>query len=292
MKRTLKILVGTISILIIAALVIPFLVDMNQFKPQIKAVIADAVNADIEFDSARLTILTGLGVKLENVQLKNTAAPFADTTLFKVDELVLRAALAPMLSGNFEGEVLIDGPEITMVTKGLSNNFASLAKAKKPTTIEKTSPQDHSEPDDIKPAPTPEEIAKREAMIENFKKRILVKAIKIDDAVFLMDHLEENGRVNAIKISDLDIEILDIGPGTNIKTKISTEVSYTEGGIAVKGPINLAFNLHASTEGSKFRVATYKGLLNFDSSSAEGLCYFALVKCIRIINAFNYLNEN
>lgn len=271
---------GFLGLLLVVSIILPFVIDLNQMKPQIQTVVSEAVNGEIEFDSIKLTVLTGLGVKLQNVTVKNTDKDFVGTTLFHVDELVLRANLGPLLQGNFEGELLIKAPEINLVNKGARNNIASLAKPSDVTVAAETKDTD-------KKKMTADEKKQQEEMIEKFKKRISIKAIQIDDAIFTLQNIFNNKNYEWVRISDLDLLIENIGLEREISTKISTDVKFSDKGIQVDGPVNTNIKLFVSTQGSQFVKATYEGLLSFDQLSINAMQAFVKNKGIPLNVAFH-----
>ncbi len=269
MKKFVIWLVGIIGLIVVAALVIPFVVDMNQFKPHIKAAVSQNVNADIDFSSARLTILTGLGVRLADVSIKNTDSQFNGTTLFKVDEEIFRAELMPLLKKRFEGEILIKGPEFTIAQKGGKNNLASLAKPKDATSA----PTEPEVKEEAKPL-TQEEIAEREAMIEELKKNVVLKALKITEAAFFLKNLDNEKAKAPVSITNLDIIAEDIGLERDIKLSISTQTKVQEAGVSIEGPIEYKMTARINTQGSTFEKLTFNGSLSFDKLSINAMNAF------------------
>lgn len=258
---------GLLVALVSLALVLPFVIDLNQFKPQVKRAVSEAVHGEIEFDSIRLTILTGLGVRLTNVKITNTDPKFAGTTLFRVEDLTFRVDLMPLLSKRFEGYLSIDHPEIVVATAGVRNNLAALTKPSvTPAEEEKAVPADA-------PPPSAEEKAKQEAMIEEFKRNIVIRSVRIDDAQFLLKKIEGKGQ-EPVRVNDLDVLITDIGLEKDIKAIISTDVDVKESGINLSGPIDLTLNTKVSTTGSKFEVATFSGKLNLDNFAINAMDAF------------------
>lgn len=248
---------GFIFILLLLALILPFLIDMNQFKPQIQAVVSESVEAEIEFDSARLTILPGLGVRLKNVSVKNTDPVFNGEELFRVDDFDFRVSLFPVFRGLFDGYILIESPAINIINKGIQNNIASL---KKPS--EKSEDQDDSK----KEEKTPKDKESMDKKVEDFKEKITIRSLKILNASFKLSKLNtDNTKEEPIKVSNLNIIIENIGLGKNIKTNISTDVEVKQPGIVIQGPINLNLLTNIKTEGTKFQIATYEGNLNLNN---------------------------
>jgi uncharacterized protein involved in outer membrane biogenesis len=249
-------------LLILVALILPFVIDLNRFKPQVKAVVSEAVNAEIEFESIRLTILTGLGVRLTNVTLTNTDPIFKGTRFFHVDDMVLRVDLMPLLEKRFEGYLSIDGPEVAVVSKGVRNNLAALTKPSEPSE-----PRPEAEPS------SEEETAKREEMVEKFKGNVVVRSVRIDNARFVLRQLDKSNE-EPVRVNDLDIDIKNIGLEQNIETLISTDVDVSQGAINLSGPIRLTLDTKVSTKGTKFEVATFSGTVDLDQFAINAMNAF------------------
>ena len=152
MKSIKKWILGTgvtLTLLLGLALILPFLIDFSHFKPQIQAVVSGAVNAKVDFTSARLQVLPGLGVKIKGVTVENTDPVFNGTKLFAVDEVFFQTELMPLFQKQFRGEILIAKPEIVMARKGLQNNLGALAKPSDGTQAE-TPPAEEKAPADPK----------------------------------------------------------------------------------------------------------------------------------------------
>ncbi|MCA2960256.1 MAG: AsmA family protein, partial [Silvanigrellales bacterium] len=249
MKRTLKIILGSLGalvVLVLALVALPFLIDFNRFKPQIQALVAEQVNAKIDFESARLTILTGLGVKLTKVTIENTDPKFSGTRLFAVDELVFRTALAPLFERKFVGTVKIDRPEIVVVRAGLASNLTSLAKEKKPAA-ESGSPEVSPTPLPGEPPLTPGETQARGAEIEELKKNIVVESLSINDASLTLREVGVEGTKDSVRIRELDLDVTNIGADRDIRVLLSTRANVNQPGVRVNGPFELSLTTRVLT---------------------------------------------
>lgn len=258
--RGLGALLSIALLLAAGALILPFVVDFNQFKPQIKTAVGDAVNADLEFSSARLTILTGLGVKLKNVKITHTDETFKGIDFIKVEDLTFRIDLQPLLHKRLEGYVAIDKPEITIATKDQRNSLASLQKV--PTAAEEAA--EVGEPAPAAKPETPEQKANREAMIEQFKRNVVMRSFEITQARFtLLDYAGEKAE-ERLKIEDLNISISNIGLEEDITTVISTKLALDEPGFRVAGPLSTKIIAQINTNGSALRQASLRGKVDLD----------------------------
>jgi AsmA protein len=122
MNRALKwILIGgggLLLVLIAAIILIPLLVDVNRYKPQIEAKVQQAtgrsfaIGGDID-----LSVFPWIGVSLSDLSLGSPAG-FEETHLLKVGDFEARVKLMPLLSRQVEiKRVVLQAPQITLVKK-------------------------------------------------------------------------------------------------------------------------------------------------------------------------------
>src|ERR1044072_6695903 len=71
MKHKLLIIIGSIfAILLIAAIAIPLLVDVDKFRPQIVKAVNDKINGELSLGKISLSMLGCIKVRIESVSLK------------------------------------------------------------------------------------------------------------------------------------------------------------------------------------------------------------------------------
>lgn len=247
---------GTIVLLIVLALILPFLIDLNQFKPQIQQVVSDNANVRLDFASARLQILPGLGVKLKKVSIENTDPIFNGTKIFAVDEVFFQTDLMPLLKKKFSGEIRIVEPEIVFATKGVKNNAASIAKpapANAPAPTPTPAPQE-------KPA----DPAKQAEMMKTIKDSVVIRSFEIRKAALTMRNLSAPENKTPIRITDLNLKITNIGLDRDITTELSTMTAVSEAGAQVKGPFRIGVLTRVKMDGAAFGLATFEGKVDLD----------------------------
>lgn len=266
---------GVVSIFLCIAAALPFLIDLNRFKPHIQRIVAEKANAKIEFSSARLTILSGLGVRLRDVVLENTDPLFAGTRTFAVQELDLRAQLRPLLEKRLVGALVVKEPEIVFATAGLKNNFAALARESAVADSDRVSERSGSEralPGELPhvpgPAPaTPEERAETDDLV----KRVYFTEIRIENASFLMQERRAGeGLPGApVKLTDLDILVTNIGVDREVKALVTTSLDVRKEGISVRGPLRFKTLTRVKTSGRDWTDADVRGELSLDAVSVD-----------------------
>ena len=271
---------GLVAALLIAILAAPFLIDFSRFKPQIQTLLSDKLNAKIDFESAKLTIFGGLGVKVKKVTLVNDDAQFKDTKLFSVDNLIFRANFWSLVSDRkFIGTVEIDEPEINLVKNGTKNNIASLFKSEQiakdktetpPLKIENGISRQRGVEERVKPSTENASDKLAEEKIENsdktdsknlesLKSDLVIEAFHIKNAAFKIKERDISGaEKEVVKVTNLDIDISNIGVERDIKILIATKMMVLKDGLSVKGPLTAEINTKAVFEKNAWKSALFK----------------------------------
>lgn len=256
MKKSLKILViiaTSLVVLVGALLAAPFLIDFNKFKPQIQEAVAKQVHARIDFDSARLTILEGLGVQLTDVSIISTAPEFKDQRIFHVNKVQFFVELLAMIKEKkLVGHVEIAEPDIVFLQKADKNVFGTLVKSKS-----------ESAPEEKKPAGE----APDKEQINDITRRVVIQDLAITKANFSMQEYNGKSYVEKTRISDLNLIVRNIGANRDILTSLSTKVAVAQAGAQVNGPISLEIRSHLKTDGAELKQARFLGKLSFDKLS-------------------------
>ena len=127
---------GLLLLLIAAIILIPLLVDVNRYKPQIEARIQEATGRSFQIGGdIGLSVFPWIGVSLSDLSLGSPAG-FEDTQFVRVGDFEARVKLLPLLSRQVEiSRVVLQAPEIILVKKknGQTNwAFKPPAGEKKP----------------------------------------------------------------------------------------------------------------------------------------------------------------
>ena len=103
---------GLLAIVLAAGLILPALVDVERFRPQIEAVLQDSTGWEAELGDIELSLFRGaLGVRPASL-----TAPGADTSKIEIGRIDVKAALLPLLSKQLRVEsILLVRPEIVLV---------------------------------------------------------------------------------------------------------------------------------------------------------------------------------
>jgi AsmA protein len=94
-KKILKI-VGIIAVVLILIIIaLPFLIDVNKFKPTIETNISDALGRKVEIGNISLAILSG-GVSVDNVVISDDPA-YSRTPFLQAKQVTVGVALLPLI---------------------------------------------------------------------------------------------------------------------------------------------------------------------------------------------------
>ena len=120
MKRTLKIigitLASLVALIVVVAIVVPLLVDLNDYKPEISKAVRQQTGRDLGLEGdIGLSLFPWIGVELGKTRLSN-APGFGKQPMVEVDKVAVKVELLPLL----RKQVIVD----TVVLHGLKVNLA------------------------------------------------------------------------------------------------------------------------------------------------------------------------
>ncbi|MBI3475008.1 MAG: AsmA family protein [Acidobacteria bacterium] len=130
MKTALKIIGVVVVVLIVAALALPFLINVNSFRPQIESRLTDALGRPVKVGNLSLSILSG-GVGADELSIaddpKFSNAPFIKAKSLKVGLEMMPLIFSKQLNVT---EIVISEPEIALLRNQAGVwNFSSLASS-------------------------------------------------------------------------------------------------------------------------------------------------------------------
>ena len=156
---------GTLLILLIAAVIlIPLMVDVNSYKPQIEAKVQAATGRSFKIGGdIGLSVFPWVGLSLSDLSLGNPQG-FKETDLIKVGDFEARVKLLPLLSRQVEiKRIILQNPQIVLVKNkdGRTNWDFKSASTKTGPAPEAKNKADDASPGFALQSLTAEEIAVR-----------------------------------------------------------------------------------------------------------------------------------
>ncbi|HKI00259.1 MAG TPA: AsmA family protein [Candidatus Sulfotelmatobacter sp.] len=160
MKRILKVLAIIVGILIVIVVALPFLIDVNTFRPKLESELGDALGRQVKVGNLSLSLLSG-GVTADEISIADDPA-FSKTPFVQAKSLKVGVELMPLIFSKKLNvtEITLDQPEINLVKSenGEKWNFSSLGGQSPAPTAESKQPEPkkaEGKPAETKPAETP-----------------------------------------------------------------------------------------------------------------------------------------
>src|SRR5208282_3658762 len=128
-KNVLKIIGIVVAVLLVIAIVVPFLVNVNAFRPQIESSLSSALGRPVKVGNLSLSILSG-SVEADQLSIaddpKFSSAPFVQAKTLQVGVELLPLIFSKQLNVT---KLLIEHPQITLLRdRDGVWNFSSLGK--------------------------------------------------------------------------------------------------------------------------------------------------------------------
>jgi len=143
-RKVIYVAAGIVVVLLLVAVLLPFVIDANRFRPEIETSLNAALNRKVEIGNIRLTILSG-GVTVENIAISDDPS-FNTGPFLKATSLSVNLELLPLIfsrSIHITG-LTIDQPSVTLLrspagiwnfsTLGANQTGSKNASAASPTS--------------------------------------------------------------------------------------------------------------------------------------------------------------
>ena len=127
MRRTLKWVGILVAVLVVAVVSLPFLINVNQFKPMLESELSTALNREVKLGNLKLSLLAG-EVSADDLSVSEDQA-FGKPAFIHANSLSVGAEIWPFLMSRklIVTYLTIDQPEIALVQAPSGDwNFSSL----------------------------------------------------------------------------------------------------------------------------------------------------------------------
>ena len=127
MNRSLKIIGIVIALLLVALIALPFLVDVNSFRPRLESELSRALGRQVKVGDLNLSILSG-SVSADNVSISDDPA-FSSSPFVQAKQLKVGVEVIPLIFSKalHVTELTLDEPQIALVRSASGKwNFSSL----------------------------------------------------------------------------------------------------------------------------------------------------------------------
>src|SRR6266699_3448806 len=148
-RKLIYIIGGVVVVLLLVAVLLPFVIDANRFRPEIESSLNTALNRKVDIGNIRLSILSG-GVAVENISISDDPS-FNTGRFLRAKSLSVNLELLPLIFSRaiHVTGLTIDQPSVTLLrspagARRISTIGASQTQRKKATA---TRPRSGSSPD-------------------------------------------------------------------------------------------------------------------------------------------------
>jgi AsmA protein len=149
MKRALKIVGIVVAVILLAVIALPFLVNVNSFRPKLESELSTALGRQVKVGNLSLSILSG-SVSAEDLSISDDPA-FSKTAFIQAKSLKVGVEVMPLILSKtlHITDITLDRPEIALLRDASGKwNFSSLGNsseaAKKPAEPSPSSTQNLS----------------------------------------------------------------------------------------------------------------------------------------------------
>src|SRR6266568_4202662 len=146
MKRLLKIAAIVLAVLLIAAVTLPFLVDVNSFRPRLESELSTVLGRQVKVGNLSLSILSG-SVAADNLSISDDPS-FSANSFVQAKQLKVRVELIPLIFSKslHVTDLTLDQPQISLLRSASGKwNFSSLGgTAAKPASSGQSAPSQSS----------------------------------------------------------------------------------------------------------------------------------------------------
>jgi hypothetical protein len=239
-------LLAFVALLLVAVAALPFLMDLSHLKPQVQAQVGRFLDATLDYESARLSLLGGPGLRLDGVRLVQSAEPFAGQEALRAEQVDVELELWPLFRGELVGRLVVDRPVVTVRLVPSGNNLAALVRGDKAPAA--PSPA----------APAPETGQGKLGFLE----RLSIEALDVRDATVQV--WRDEAREPFLDLSDLAARIDSFAVNRPFPVRITMRLAYSASDTRVDGPLVAELRPTIRIEDGRFERVSFGGDLRLD----------------------------
>lgn len=245
---------GLVLILVVAAIVLPLIIDPNDYRDEIATLVKDKTGRDLTLDGElSLSVFPWLGVEVGHAALGN-APGFGDAPFAEIDEARVSVKLLPLLRKEIRMSTLeLDGLRLNLAKdeSGRTNwdDLAGAAAAGPPAGTET--------PESQAPA-----AGKGPALAG-----LAIGGVKVEDATLTFADAQAGSR---LEVKDIELALGEIRPGQPVRFELGFEMDMQGEPEArpIEAEFGLAGLLTVSDDFQRVQVADFKAELE---AEGEGL---------------------
>ncbi|HIL93179.1 MAG TPA: AsmA family protein [Cycloclasticus sp.] len=224
MGKLIKILVGLVLMIVVAAIALPMVIDPNDYREEIQAAVKDKTGRDLAINGdLSLSVFPWIGVGINDVSLSN-AKGFKAEYFAEIKEANVKVKLLPLLSQQVEVS--------TVVLKGMSLNLAK-NKAGRSNWDDMVQPSDK----DSEQAASANDSQASSAGLG----AIAIGGLQIVDANIIWDDASKGEKYSLVEL-DLTTDALSLGQPMGIGLAFTVESSKPKATVRLKLDGDLVIN--------------------------------------------------
>lgn len=150
MKRFLKIVGVVVLLLVVIAIALPFVIDVNAFRPRLESDLSAALGRQVKVGNLKLSLLSG-SVGAENISIADDPA-FSTTPFVQAKSLQVGVELMPLIFSKVlhVTELTLDKPQISLLRSASGKwNFSSIGGSSAKTNVPAASKSSGSAPPNL-----------------------------------------------------------------------------------------------------------------------------------------------
>jgi len=209
---------------LIAAVLAPFFIDINTFKPKIEKTLSHYLNAKVELGKLELSVITGVGANIQGIKISNPPG-FPEAPFLEIDHASIYLGALRSLFGNPRITVTLTKPKIHIY----ENNQKELSLTKLLKAHPPKSP----------PLKTPDKGSIRDQLPKGMLGGLLLRSkafLEIEEGELI--YFKADGTTPKLQTMDLQLGPSSITDPIILKLKASVP-AFTQKNITLQGPIDL-----------------------------------------------------
>ena len=240
-KRSVKFSLGLLGLLVIALVVTPLFLDVNNYKSQISSAVEKATGRALQIGNIEASLFPWVGVRLTDLHLANRTG-FSARDFLSVESVDIQVALLPLLSKEIEiKQFKLDAPELFLERNAEGEgNWEDLSSS------------------DVESAETVANGGKRKAATDKASSPLAAlnaESLQLNHGRFIWVDSSNGGR---IELSDVKVAVNDVQADRPIEVAASARVGIDEihltaqvgplGDISKLDPAKLPLQLNLNSE--------------------------------------------
>jgi len=238
MKKFLLIGAAVLILILLLAVLIPFVVDLNKYKETILAQIEPYVPREVDFDHVELTLLTGVGAEIRGFRMAENPL-FGPGDFLRLKSLNVRIRLLPLLSREIKvSRIILNEPVVHVVRneEGVFNFSDLVGGEEEPEGVPAK---------DEAPAPSPEATAAGPGALA----WLLVNDLEVRNATVSYQDHTLFPQAPPLVVHALDLSVQDLSLTTPLKLRLDAGLFEGRGQNlhlkGVVGPVGKAMQMEA-----------------------------------------------